>query len=107
MYSASCEWREGREAWAVVHSSEEAIDHLAVRGDPPEGWRVVQDEHLEKQARELSGEVDYLYEVPLVIAQRVVGYRLDADEVSPDFVTLGSISRGPTSRPWWKIWTRP
>src|SRR5262245_61768703 len=70
MYSASCEWRYGREVWAVVHSSESAADHLDVRGEPPAGWLTIRDDFISKHAdAEAEGEnVDYVYEIPLVIA---------------------------------------
>src|SRR5262249_35813059 len=77
MYSASSEWRDGREVWAVVHKSEEAIEHLDVRGSPSQGWTAVRDEHLDQQTGD--NEVDHVYEIPLVLAQRVVGYRLETE----------------------------
>ncbi|MCW5802115.1 MAG: hypothetical protein KIT31_06990 [Deltaproteobacteria bacterium] len=82
MYSAASEWREGREVWAVIHSSEEALDHLHARGDLPAGWSSVKDELMAQHAAAAkSGEgVDYAYEVPLVTAKLVVGYRFASED---------------------------
>jgi hypothetical protein len=103
MYSASSEWREGREVWAVIHSSEQAADHLAVRGDLPPAWTGVKDEWTAKHAEAArAGEgVDYVYEVPLEVAKLVVGYRMESeDDDELEFVTLVAAS----SKPWWRFW---
>jgi hypothetical protein len=89
MYSAASEWREGREIWSVVHSSEKARDHLAITGVPPDGWTKIRDEFLEQQHREPQGDVDCIYEIPLTVAEHLVGYRSDSEAAaSLEFVTL-------------------
>lgn len=103
MYSAASEWVEGRERWALIHSSEQADDHLAARGDLPGGWTAKRDQSLAEQARAAEGEeaVDRAYEVPLEVARLVVGYRIeseDSDEL--ELVTLLTRS----SKPWWRFW---
>jgi hypothetical protein len=101
MYSAASEWREGRETWSVVHSSEEARDHLAVKGTPPDGWTKIRDEFLGMQRGEPGGDVDYVYEIPLTLAERVVGYRSDSEAAARlDYVRL--VSSSP--RPRWRSW---
>jgi hypothetical protein len=106
MYSASSEWRKGREAWAIVHASERAADHLDVRGEPPPEWATIRDELRNEQAtaEEEGSNVDYVYEIPLVVAERVVGYRTDSED-SDDlrFVALGR-RLGRSQKPWWKLW---
>ena len=101
MYSAAAEWREGRERWAIVHASEEGPEHLEVRGDAPAGWETTRDEMIVKQQAEEG--VDYVYEVPLLMAKRVVGYRMeteDDDRLEPVAVTR----RAGAGRSWWKLW---
>jgi hypothetical protein len=103
MYSASSEWREGREVWAVIHSSEQAADHLDARGDLPPSWTDVKDEWTTKHAEGASDEegVDYFYEVPLEVAKLVVGHRMESeDDDELEFVTLVTAS----SKPWWRFW---
>jgi hypothetical protein len=105
MYSASSEWRDGREVWALVHAAENGIEHLEVRGSPPENWMLVRDEHLEQQERAGDENVDYVYEIPLVVAQRVVGYRLETEmDDQLDFIPLIKAPAGSASKPWWKLW---
>jgi hypothetical protein len=99
MYSASSEWAEGREVWAVIHNSELADDHLVARGNPPPTWTAVRDAWMAKDAE--AEKVDFLYEVPLELAKLVVGYRLESeDDDVLEFVTLVAAS----SKPWWRFW---
>jgi hypothetical protein len=106
MYSASSEWREGREVWAVIHSSEKAREHLATRGDLPQGWSATRDESLAEQAKaaESGQDVDFVYEIPPAVAKLIVGYRLDSeDDDALDYVTLLGGPPTPSTRsskPW-------
>ncbi len=111
MYSAASEWLDGRETWAAFHSSEEAADHFELRGAPPPESNGVRDEFLAKHAAaSAAGEnVDYVYEIPLVLAHRAVGFRVDVIENDDlDFVALKARSRPASpsgrSKPWWKVW---
>ena len=89
--------------WALVHESDRAADHLDVRGVPPDGWTGVRDDCLRKQSA-AGSDVDYVYEIPPAVAQRVVGYRLETDDDDDlTFVPLGSAASG-TPKPWWKLW---
>ncbi|HEY6909327.1 MAG TPA: hypothetical protein VI356_08160 [Myxococcales bacterium] len=102
MYSGASEWRDGSEVWAVVHASEEASDDLEVRGTPIDGWERIRDELVAAQAQD--GEVDYIYEIPLVIAQRVVGFRTGEDGLDAEFVALTRRGQRASGKPWWKFW---
>ncbi len=110
MYSASCEWRAGRELWSVIHSSEEAATHLAARGDLPTGWPATRDEGMAVQAEAVKAgeDVDYVYEIPLAVAKQVVGYRLESDDDDDlEYVTLVAASPQTAprqSKPWWRFW---
>jgi hypothetical protein len=126
MYSAACEWQDGRERWAVVHDWQEGAKHLEIRGEPPDGWQAVRDDILAQQAKAdaQKEDVDLVYDIPLVIAQKIVGYRLLADENGDigKLVTLASATStsapiaskplaskqaasNPVARkPWWKLW---
>lgn len=75
MYSAACEWRDGREIWAVVHNGQEGVDHLVVRGVPPLGWEKTRDKLLAKGKKRAG--VDYAYDVPPEVGKLVVGFRID------------------------------
>jgi len=82
MYAAASEWNDGREVWAVIHSSEKAAPHLDARGALPTGWTGARDAWMAKQAEATTSgdDVDYVYEVSLAVAKLVVGYRLDSDD---------------------------
>lgn len=126
MYSAAAEWRDGREVWAVIHASEQAADHLVVRGTPPAQWQAVRDAQAANQAAASGDEVDYVYEVPPEVAKLVVGHRTDSeDDDELDFIALvptaetststststsspasspAPASDTPAVKPWWKFW---
>jgi hypothetical protein len=111
MHSASSEWRKGGEVWALVHSSEEAAAHLGVRGEPPADWQKTRDKFLAKHAAAEAAKknVDYVFEIPLVVADLVVGYRLDSDEAEGlEFVSFVPVpppqQTPPSAKPWWRFW---
>ncbi len=100
MYAAACEWRDGREVWAVAHSSAETAVPLMIRGALPPGSIEVREKWLAQdvEAAASGARVDYVYEIPLEIARLVVGYRLDSD----DDETLTYVPLIP--RRWWRFW---
>lgn len=106
MLSASAEWRDGREIWAVIHAAETAPDHVVARGEPPADWIKVKDEHMAMQAKAVKSgeEVDYAYDIPPAVAKLVVGYRTDSDDDDDlDYATFIPAS-SKSSKPWWRFW---
>ena len=75
MTSAALGWLGRRELWSVVHRGHEAVDDLTVEGDPPDGFARARDACFERQRSE--GGADCVFEVPVLLAEQVVGFRHD------------------------------
>ena len=79
MASAAFQYKDGAKVWDVVHLAEQGLYHLAVDGTPPAllatihaEMKATQDEQGGEQA-----QVDCLFEVPLMLATAMCGYRHD------------------------------
>lgn len=88
----------GVTSWRIVHDAQQARDHLTVEGSPPASLARIQVEEFAR-AKE-DREVDFIFEIPVRVAQEVVGFRHDADAATP-FETLRLTSK---AKPWWKFW---
>lgn len=79
MASAAFLYRDGTKVWEVVHLADEGLYHLEVGGTPP---ALLETIHAEMRATQdeqggLEAEVDCLFEVPLMLATALYGYRHD------------------------------
>lgn len=76
MHSSIVSCENGQTAWAVWHEGDEVADHLDASGNPPESFaRIAAD----ARAQQASGDdVDYLFDVPLMLASELCGFRHDA-----------------------------
>lgn len=79
MASAAFLYKDGAKAWDVVHLAEEGLYHLAVDGTPP---ALLDTIHAEMKATQdeqggADAQVDCLFEVPLMLATALCGYRHD------------------------------
>jgi hypothetical protein len=79
MASAAFQYKDGARVWDVIHLSQKGLYHLEVDGEPPalldaihEEMKATQDEHGGATA-----QVDCLFEVPLMLANALCGYRHD------------------------------
>lgn len=117
MYASAALWRGGACVWKVVHESDHGIYHLAVEGEPPAAFESVRAECVARQDAE-GGEdagVDFIFEVPLRLAQAVAGYKHDEVEVAgqePRFEELAlrkgaKRSRSASSDLLWTPWRLP
>jgi hypothetical protein len=74
--SAAWHYRDGAEAWQVVHTGDQGdAFHLEVGGTPPPELAVIRS-RLEKRAR-AEPDVDFGFDVPIELAKSVVGFRHD------------------------------
>jgi hypothetical protein len=103
MASACLGWKDGAKLWEVEHESdEEDPNHLAVEGTPPAAFEEIASRMRAKQAEEDSGDpemaVDYIWEIPIELANSLCRYRHDAyaDWGKPEFtiLTQGEACRG-------------
>jgi len=79
MASASFEWKDGHQVWAVVHESEQGIYDLRVTGEPPTQTSALCAEATRAQDEEGGEEagVDMIFDAPIDLAEMVCGFRHD------------------------------
>ena len=103
MYSACTSLRGGEVEWAIVHDSQQAIDHLETRGAVPPALatrvEALRAEASEKQSAD--DEVDWYFEIPVEVFKGFSGMRHD-EENQLAFEAL----EGPekVKKPFWKFW---
>jgi hypothetical protein len=79
MFSSSEGWENGNLIWKVAHASESGPRHLQEHGLLPKEYLSVKERLLAAQQREdeNSREVDYMFDVPLELAEAIVGFKHD------------------------------
>jgi hypothetical protein len=110
MVSRAEGWRGGERVWRVLHDAQQAPDHLLAEGDLPTPHARIEAEQRKLQASAGAKGVDELFEVPLKLAQALVGFK--HDEGGPGAEGLwqelsdGPLPATPASdkKPWWKRW---
>ena len=107
MYSSASFWSKGKQVWSVVHNAEEGATHLESTGQPPEGFEPIRREFLERQEREdqaleraSEGEddyedmgVDYIFEIPLALAETLTGFKHDEVDVTGQATKFETLRR--------------
>ncbi len=98
MYSACFGLRNGKQVWSVVHDARKARDDLRVWGKPPAAFDEIASRMREAQVEEDERErqhptsmaVDFIWEIPVELANALCGYRHDtrADWGEPAFTIL-------------------
>jgi hypothetical protein len=81
MVSVATGWKDGQSVWSVVHDAQRDMEHLETQGDLPAAFGGIRDKLLSKQqaAGGRKTDVDYIFDVPVELAQSLTGYRHDAD----------------------------
>ena len=109
MFSAASYWKNGQQVWSVRHDAQKGIEHLDMEGDLPPFFAKVRDEQRSKQitAGGNTAGVDYIFEIPVKLAESTTGYRHDISipELA-EFEILESIQAPPVLKAWWKKLTR-
>jgi hypothetical protein len=79
MASSAELWSDGRVVWSISHDGEDGPEGLEVAGRPPEGLDSIRRELEAAQAAEggSDADVDYIFEVPLRVAQEITGFKHD------------------------------
>jgi hypothetical protein len=112
MFCSAAAWSGGRELWRVSHAGDRDIRSLDVRGEPPPELAAIRDAQAAKQDAEgADPQVDWYFEIPLLLAQRISGFKHDEElpAGAGGFVELrarepGSPAPPRPGRPWWRFW---
>ena len=83
MASSAEAWSGGKRKWWIGHLGEDGPKGLSVEGDAPECLAPIRREMeaAQRAEDEDAAEVDHLFEIPLRVAQTLVGFK--HDEVCP------------------------
>jgi hypothetical protein len=79
MASSAEYWSGGKRQWWIAHRGDDGPRGLATDGDLPECFAAIRRD-MEEAQRAAGGEgadVDYLFDVPLKVAQTLVGFKHD------------------------------
>ncbi|HEY6925701.1 MAG TPA: hypothetical protein VI653_19630 [Steroidobacteraceae bacterium] len=82
MASSSEMWSQGKRKWWLSHEGDAGPKGLATNGDLPEPFPAVRKE-MELAQLEAGGDhagVDYIFEIPLKLAEALVGFKHDGDD---------------------------
>jgi hypothetical protein len=116
MYSAAGHWRDTKQKWFLTHNPEDGVDSLKEEGNlPPEYAAIrdrnralqqaeVQENEAESEAGENESEVDYIFEIPVEVAESITGFRHDKDlgtEMKFEILTYEP-PLVQAQKPWWK-----
>ena len=111
MVSRAEGWRAGERRWRVLHDAQQAADHLVAEGELPSAYARIAAEQRQLQASAGAHEVDELFEVPLKLAQALVGFKHDEGGAGAEglWQELGDGPLPPSTpaekkTPWWKRW---
>ena len=81
MASSAEFWSGGTRAWWIAHEGENAPTGLLTGGALPASFSSIRSEmeHAHRADGEDTADVDYFFEIPLKVAQSMVGFKHDED----------------------------
>jgi hypothetical protein len=107
MYSSAELWENGTRIWKIEHQADDGIKNLAFTGKLPAAFESIRNKYALKQeeADRNNGGVDYYFEIPLVLAQQMTGFKHDKKnpEIDGRFEELIESER-KAKKPWWRFW---
>jgi hypothetical protein len=79
MASSAELWVGGRQKWCISHQGDDGPKGLEVAGSPPDSLKAVRAQMEEAQRAEGgdNAEVDFIFEIPLRVAQGLSGFKHD------------------------------
>lgn len=98
MFVSVAAFKNGAMSWRIVHDAQKAPDHLVIEGTPPESFAHIKTEQFAHVSEDR--EVDFIFDIPVRLAQELVGFRHDG-ESSAAFEVLRATSE---NKPKWKFW---
>lgn len=97
MWSSAALWSGGRPVWTLAHAGDAGdVFDLRIEGTPPEEFAAIRDRQIALQRTD-DGEVDHIFDVPLLVARVVTGFKHDEAVRPGDFGRFHLIV--PPSRP--------
>lgn len=114
MFSSVACWNHGSRDWSAEHFGDRDVRDLRLSGTLPAAFAALREAAFGRQKAETREDlgVDWFFELPLDLAQLVVGFRHDdaeAIDTAAGFEALhispGGLFAGRV-RPWWNFWTR-
>lgn len=104
MYSRLACHEDGRRVWSVTHDSDKGRYNLDTVGEMPAVYEEVRA-LLFKEQEDDGGEesdTDYIFDVPVELAERLTGYRHDALDPESPLVFMALVSTIPPEPKWWQ-----
>jgi hypothetical protein len=77
MFSRAALYENGAQTWAVTHDAQEGLHDLHISGAPPEPLDAIRERLTGAQNADETGEVDFIFDIPVELAQSLTGYRHD------------------------------
>src|SRR5689334_3785067 len=90
MASSAELWTEGKCKWFISHEGEDGPIGLTTEGDLPDCFEAVKSdmEGAQLAAGGDDADVDYIFEIPLRVAQTIVGFKHDDNHPQLQFEVL-------------------
>lgn len=103
MFSGAWGWQDGKQIWSVVHDAQVALEHLELSGQAPHALETIREEVEKRRANTPLDGADWVFDIPVQLAEAVTGFRHDASEPERRFEVLEQTApQGTRSLPWWK-----
>jgi hypothetical protein len=85
MASSAELWSRGARKWWISHEGADGPKGLSSDGELPSSLPPIREEMEQLQASEGGDEadVDYIFEIPLRVAQAIVGFKHDEEPAHP------------------------
>jgi hypothetical protein len=83
MFSKVAFWRSASEIWSVEHAGEDGGRNLKIKGNVPATLAAIREKRESEQDHEdqtpEKHRADFIFDVPVALAESLVGFRYDKD----------------------------
>jgi len=110
MWSSAELWRGGAQIWSIQHDAQKGMLDLDASGFIPEAYSAIRNEYSERQEQEggVEAEVDYIFDIPLLVAKSIVGFKHDEAGTDDEmFLVYRATELGDAAeirKPRWRFW---
>jgi hypothetical protein len=100
MFSCASSWVAGVPAWAVTHDEQRDPFDLSTIGTLPRQFGEIRARMLLKQQAAIAAgkNVDCIFNIPILLAEDLTGFRSGYGPGTPDFHLLAPVTRAETER---------